>query len=48
MDWGMGRHFYGQSKESQMMYYKVSIPLSLRSFPYEQPYIKEAWKDMSQ
>ncbi|KAL8731714.1 MAG: hypothetical protein Q9181_004203 [Wetmoreana brouardii] len=23
MDWGMGRHFYAQSKESQMMYYKI-------------------------
>ncbi|KAL9583971.1 MAG: hypothetical protein Q9212_002392 [Teloschistes hypoglaucus] len=23
MDWGMGRHFYGQSKKSQIMYYKI-------------------------
>ncbi|KAL8642970.1 MAG: hypothetical protein Q9228_000415 [Teloschistes exilis] len=23
IDWGMGRHFYGQSKESQIMYYKI-------------------------
>ncbi|KAL9605843.1 MAG: hypothetical protein Q9179_000991 [Wetmoreana sp. 5 TL-2023] len=29
MDWGMGRHFYAQSNESQMMYYKVIAIISL-------------------